>query len=333
MARAFRWTIAVLLAFITLGETLAAEESVRIPSTIGSLQLFLRHQAPVATSGRASVLFLHGATFPSGNSAAWRIDGRSWMDELADAGFDVWALDFLGYGGSDRYPEMANDDAHGGPLGDIESMVEQVDRAVAHIREQQGGSKVHIVAHSAGTLVAGRYAELHTDRVARLVLFGAPAPLAGNPHEEVESRAHVQVTVADQLESFDVRVRETGRLDANMFKSWAEAYLGSDPHSTSRQPHSVRVPLGMRAALQEMTRLGRLPYDPTRLTTPTLIIQGEWDAVSPPSEGFWIFERVAAPLKRFVVLSQGGHRLHLEASRFQLYREVECFLMGRDQTQ
>jgi pimeloyl-ACP methyl ester carboxylesterase len=27
------------------------------------------------------------------------------MDELASAGYDVYALDFLGYGESDRYPK------------------------------------------------------------------------------------------------------------------------------------------------------------------------------------------------------------------------------------
>jgi pimeloyl-ACP methyl ester carboxylesterase len=36
---------------------------------------------------------------------------------LCGAGFDVWTLDFLGFGGSDRYPEMEADaDAHA-PLG------------------------------------------------------------------------------------------------------------------------------------------------------------------------------------------------------------------------
>lgn len=76
---------------------------------------------------------------------------------------------------------------------------------------------------------------------------------------------------------------------------------------------------------------GPAKCDPARLLRPTLILQGEWDAVSPPSEGLWIFERLGTRLKRFVILSRGGHRLRLEASRLRLYREIERFLLGDDE--
>lgn len=45
--------------------------------------------APTASRRGPPVLILQGATFPSGNAAGWKIDGRSWMDELASAGYDV----------------------------------------------------------------------------------------------------------------------------------------------------------------------------------------------------------------------------------------------------
>src|SRR5207244_5289169 len=83
------------------------------------LRAFLRHLAPTRTgpgTGKPPVLIIHGSTLPSGTSAAFRINGVSWMDDLAARGFDVWALDFLGYGGSDRYPAM-NRPAAGAPLG------------------------------------------------------------------------------------------------------------------------------------------------------------------------------------------------------------------------
>jgi pimeloyl-ACP methyl ester carboxylesterase len=59
------------------------------------------------------VLYVHGATFPSGLSIAHRFDGFAWRDALCAAGFDVWGLDFQGFGHSDRYPEMEEvPDAH-----------------------------------------------------------------------------------------------------------------------------------------------------------------------------------------------------------------------------
>ncbi len=120
-------------------------------------------------------------------------------------------------------------------------------------------------------------------------------------------------------------------MDPSLFGQWTKAYLASDPTAEKRRPPSVRVPAGMRAEFAQMSRLGKLPYDPGRITMPVLVIVGDWDEVTPPREGLWLFEHLASPLKRFVVLSQGGHRLHLERSRFQLYTETEAFLMEGDE--
>ena len=81
-----------------------AEHHHRIPGPHPGLSLFLRHR-PAADPGDRVVLYVHGGTFPSGLSIAHRFDGRSWADELAAAGFDVWGLDFHGFGRlSDPYP-------------------------------------------------------------------------------------------------------------------------------------------------------------------------------------------------------------------------------------
>jgi pimeloyl-ACP methyl ester carboxylesterase len=327
-----RRVAAALIACAAAASTTSANENMElicIPSGLGSLNMALRHLAASGSRAGAPVLILHGATFPSANAAAWKIGGRSWMNDLAESGFDVYALDFLGYGESDRYPEMLAGDASGPALGDVDSMVAQVEHAVAGIIAKRPGVAVNLVAHSAATLVAGRYAELHPDRVARLVMFGAPAPSDSKGADDPPSVRFFQVSANDQLDAFEPRVKESGRLDPGMFAVWAAAYLASDPDSSSRRPPSVRVPRGMMAALAEMNRLGKLPYDPARITTPTLVIQGEWDAVTPPGQGLWLFEHLASPSKRLVILSQGGHRLHLEQSRSQLYLEVRTFLLER----
>jgi len=98
------------------------EAEVRIPSHHSGLHLFLRHLPPPdGHAPQGVVLYVHGCTFPSALSVAYRFDGRSWRDELCDAGFHVWALDFHGFGRfSDPYPEMAEPaDAHL-PLGRTE---------------------------------------------------------------------------------------------------------------------------------------------------------------------------------------------------------------------
>jgi pimeloyl-ACP methyl ester carboxylesterase len=84
------------------------EEHYWIEGPRKGLQLFLRHLPPGEREPAMMrpVVYVHGATFPSALSIAHRFDGYSWRDALCDAGFDVWGFDFLGYGYSDRYPEM-----------------------------------------------------------------------------------------------------------------------------------------------------------------------------------------------------------------------------------
>src|SRR5262249_53016857 len=154
----------------------------------------------------------HGATFPSANAAAWKMDGRSWMDELAAAGNDVYALDFLGYGESDRYPQMSSKDTAGTPPDNIETMVRQGGPRVEGSLGASGGTQVNLVAHSAGTFVAARYAELHSEHVARLVLFGAPAYLKAGSSAAEKPIRYFQMSAADELDAFESKVRDSGRL-------------------------------------------------------------------------------------------------------------------------
>ena len=80
------------------------EEHFHVPGPHEGLSLFLRF-LPAEKTGfqpRRAVLYVHGATFPSALSIAHRFDGKSWRDALNDAGFDVWGLDFYGFGHSGR---------------------------------------------------------------------------------------------------------------------------------------------------------------------------------------------------------------------------------------
>jgi hypothetical protein len=65
-------------------------EFIHFPSGVGTLNLGMRHLAASHASKSSTVLILHGATFPSGNAAAWKFEGRSWMDQLAELGYDVY---------------------------------------------------------------------------------------------------------------------------------------------------------------------------------------------------------------------------------------------------
>ena len=73
------------------------------------LQLF--EQATAPADRKRPVLYIHGGTFGSENSIFFRFGGRSWADELNDAGFSVWGLDFAGFGRSGDLPRNDRGDA------------------------------------------------------------------------------------------------------------------------------------------------------------------------------------------------------------------------------
>src|SRR6266852_9724009 len=110
-----------------------SHETFRIASPIGAgLELFVMHQPPAAhAASRGAVLYVHGATFPASLAIGFRFDGVSWMDDLVQAGFDVWAFDFLGYGGSSRYAEFTEEPTAHPPLGRARVAADQIS-AVVH---------------------------------------------------------------------------------------------------------------------------------------------------------------------------------------------------------
>ncbi len=329
--------MAALLAGAPTTKSRAArpQPGVRVAfGTPPALRLFLHHVPAAGQAGREAVLFVHGATFPSALAAGYRLNGRSWMEDLAAAGFDVWALDFLGYGGSDRYPATNAAATERSPLLRAAEAADQLAAAVEAIRGTAGHDRVSIVAHSWGTLPAARYAALHPERVERLVLFGPLAThLAAVSMEPIgDGPATQEVTVADQWENFGVGIPpgEAPRLARATFDLWVAAYLDTDPASRTRTPAAVRVPFGPMADAADAER-GVLPYEPADVLAPTLIVRGDWDAVSTDADCRALYARLGAQRKRYAVLARGTHRMHLEAGHRALWREVAAFLAGGDE--
>ena len=108
------------------------------------------------------------------------------------------------------------------------------------------------------------------------------------------------------------------------------AARAASPNSAQRTPPSVRVPYGPLADL-DSAWTGHFPYDPSQIRVPVLIVRGEWDDVTTNKDAHRLYERLRnAPIKRDVIISRGTHVMHLEASRSQLYREVQTFVEGAD---
>jgi pimeloyl-ACP methyl ester carboxylesterase len=311
------------------------EQHFRVPGPREGLSLFLRYlpSAEAKFRPRRAVLYVHGATFPSALSIAHRFDGRSWRDEINEAGFDVWGLDFYGFGHSDRYPEMDEPPSDNAPLCAAEDAAGQLEAAARFILGHQNIEKLSLISHSWGSMPASLFAGRHPAQIDRLVLF---APIGRREPRRYEQPAQFPawrfITLEDQWNRFveDVPTHQPPVLSRAHFDEWGERYLDSDPESRARQPFGVKTPLGPFSEIIQAWH-GRLAYDPAAVQAPVAIIRGEWDGVVPDDDARWLFDAFThAPVKRDIKISRGTHLMHLEAMRRALWRESVDFLRGED---
>lgn len=319
------------------------EEHHSIPSPHSGLSLFLRRLAPEA-GHRRPVLYVHGATFPSALSVAYRFTSasrssapcsngscrsESWRDVLVGAGFDVWALDFLGFGGSDRYPAMSAPAEAAGPLLLAADAALQLEAAVRFVAARTGFERVSLLAHSWGTAVAGLLAGRHPELVDRLVLFG-PIGRRDPPHDRPRPDAPAWriVTAEAQWDRFveDVPPGEPPVLPRAVFDAWAEHYLDTDPESRHRGPAGVKVPTGPFVEILRSWH-GEPLYDAGLVRAPVCLIRGAWDGLADDADARRLFDGFRnAPDRRDVKIARGTHLLHLEVNRTALWHASTAFL-------
>ncbi|MBO9205475.1 MULTISPECIES: alpha/beta fold hydrolase [Niastella] len=310
-------------------------EILKTESRIPGLHLAITHKGPAITSTDYPVLFLHGSSFPSALAFDFKMDNYSWMDNLAENGYDVYALDFLGYGHSDRYPEMLHRSAIGVPVGSALDLYNDVDKAVNFIVQKTGKNKVYLIAHSWGGSVAALYATKFPDKLARLVLF---APITARQETTVAEKvqgSYETMTPAQRIygmKSLTPDGQEC-QLQKEVFETWGGEWLQSDPLVRIFKTDSVCFPSGPVQDIVELLH-GRAYYNPAEIKAPTLIIRGEWDEYPSNADGESLFRSLEnAAEKKYVVLARGTHVMHLEKNRLQLYDEVLRFLQYKKNVQ
>ena len=300
------------------------QQTFRLPPSGPRPSLFVRRQ-PLA--GAPAVLYVHGATFPSALSVAFDFGGGSWLDDLNARGFDAWAFDFAGFGESGRYAAMAEPAERHPPLGRAAEAAEQVGAVLALVRRETGQPRVSMVAHSWGSIPAGRAAIAEPDHVERLVLF-APIARRSTGMAPANLPAWADVTTDQQHARFVEDVPKDHPSVLVAFDRWAAAYLASDPGAAGRTPPAVRIPGGPRADNADAWA-GRLAWNPAELPRPLAIVRGAWDSLCTDADAALLLAAATrAPQRHDRKLAAGTHLMHLETGRRVLYEAVGHALKG-----
>ena len=134
---------------------------------------------------------VHGAATPSVDTFDLRFQNYSWMAFLAEAGFDVFAMDFTGYGFSPR--PMMDEPGNADPrdqrflipnplpepcapsypftLTNMQSDWDEMDTVVEYVRQLRGVERVSLVGWSRAGVRIGGYTARHPEKVEKLFLY------------------------------------------------------------------------------------------------------------------------------------------------------------------
>lgn len=307
----------------------------RTPLPNTGLNVYMRNKrrAGVASFGpERTLLMVHGATYPASVVFDLAIEGVSWMDRLASAGFDVWVMDLPGYGRSDRPKEMDGPADAAGPVITTDTAILAVSAVADFIRAKNGIDKLNLLGWSWGTAIMAGYTQAHAARVEKLALF-APlwlitgTPTIGDPGAKLGAWRAVTKDEAKQRWLRGVPEAAQGSLiPSGVFDAFWQAAQATDVRGAAMNPPVLRAPNGVVFDAGRYWMKNAPTWDPARIECPVLIVMGEWDADTPPSMANKIFPLLTrAKTKRLVLLGRGTHTMALESERHALFAEVERF--------
>jgi pimeloyl-ACP methyl ester carboxylesterase len=279
------------------------------------------------------LLFVHGATYPAEAAFDLKLDGLSWMDYMAQRGYDVYLVDLRGYGRSTRPPEMSRPAADNEPIVRTETAVMDVGAAVDFILRRRGVARIDLLGWSWGTEIMGWYTTQNNEKVNRLVLYAplwiaTTAPSIAAPGGRLGAYRGVTREAAKERWLKGVpRDKQADLIPAGWFEAWADATFASDAEGGKQTPPVVRAPNGVVRDIAEFWGAGKAQYDPAGIRVPTFLAHAEWDADTPSYMLYAYFAKLAnAPYKRYVEIGEGTHNVMLEKNRMQLFEEVQQFL-------
>jgi pimeloyl-ACP methyl ester carboxylesterase len=326
------------LAAPAAGQSKIVTEEIMVPSKDAGIELYVRNKRPDGMqqfTGDRTLLFVHGATYPAHTAFDLQLDGLSWMDFIAQRGFDVYLVDLRGYGKSTRPKEMDAPPEQNAPIVNTEVAVRDVGAAVDHILQRRNLKKLDLIGWSWGTSIMASYTAANPDKVERLVLY-APQWIRTTPS---------LVQVGDQIGAYRTVKREAAKerwltgvpedkkaslIPAGWFEKWADATFASDPVGAAQNPPVLRAPNGVVLDGREFWSAGKALYDPSKITAPTLLVLAEWDRDTPPYMAQTLFPLLTnATHKRFAMIGEGTHTVIMEKNRMELFNIVQQFLEAK----
>ena len=336
---------------------LRIDHYVRVHSTVPAIsgqdtEIYVREVVQAGTVLRGGpgsdrvALFIHGAGTPGEVSFDVPYKDYSWMAYVAQAGFDVFAMDMTGYGRSTR-PAAMNDPcnlrseqqaafvplliakpcaaSYPRQMTTLASDWHDIDTVVDHVRSIRHVDRLSLLAWSLGGPRSAGYAAQHADKIAKLVLL-APAynrAARAEPPAQVPADGPAMNTQSrdEFIANWDRQVGCPEQYEAGARDSvWAEM-IASDPVGATWGTGVRRAP--------QVTSWGWTSAVVAQTKIPTLMVAGAHDKQVNPDRVRELYNDLGSPKKIFVDLACSSHNAMWEKNHLLLFRaSVEWLTQG-----
>jgi pimeloyl-ACP methyl ester carboxylesterase len=282
------------------------------------------------------VLFIHGAGTPAEVSFDVPYRDYSWMEYLAQADFDVFAMDTTGYGRSTR-PAAMNDPcnlsaaqqmalspgghtescspSYGQQMTTIVSDWNDIAGVVDYLRALRGATQVSMVAWSLGGPRAAGFAAQNPGKVSKLVLLApaynrdtsaTPPPLVPAAGAAMNTQSRDDLTAL-----WNRQVGCPEQYEEGAFKAIWQAMLESDPVGATWGTGVRRAP--------NVTNWGWTTAMVAGTQTPTLMVTGAHDVQVPSSRVRDLYADLGSKSKVLVDLACSSHNAMWEKNHLLLF--------------
>jgi pimeloyl-ACP methyl ester carboxylesterase len=291
--------LAITFAFAT-SVTIAAER-IRHTVDVDGHPVALWEKS--ATDAGEAILLVHGRTWSAVPDFDLQVEGEdlSLMDGLVEHGYAVFAVDLRGYGATPRdrtgwlTPQRA--------ALDLAAVLEWI------AERKDWRKEPHLFGWSMGSTNSLLMAQTHPDLISSLTLFGYWHDLDGEmPADEPGITPQKMANTAEAAASDFIT---PGSISRTAIDAYVAMAMEADPVKTD---------------LRNFDHYNAL--DPSRVTTPTLVIQGEHDPIAPTDRQAKLYTRIGSGHKQWVTVPGGDHAAFLEAPRSYFLHALVSFLEG-----
>jgi len=272
----------------------AKEEFVK---SADGVKIYLRSWSP-STKPRGVVVICPGFNAHSGQYI-WT------AEQLAAAGYSVYALDLRGRGRSDGerfYVERVDD------------YVSDVSAAIGLAKKREPGLKVFLLGHSAGGVVSCTYALDHQGELAGLICedFAFQVPAPGLALSAIKGLSHI----APRLGVLTLKNEDFSR------DPKAVAALNNDPLIA----HEVQPALTIAALVRADERLRK---EFPKITLPVLIMHGTGDKITLPAGSQFFYDTAGSKDKTIKLYEGHFHDLLNDVGKEGVMADIKTWISAR----